>query len=100
MNYATPFPTLVANLSHDEYKALLALIVGSERVRNPHRVTKTSTELSAYLDVLNGVMVLDEFKSRFNSPFKWESLCKLDLGTVAACCYIRAFTEAGFNDLI
>lgn len=89
-------PQHVALMSHEEFKKLLTLVVMCELDVSGGRLkTKTSIELANYLKVLNGDMTLAAFAEKHPNPFGWKSLQELKISAITACCYIRAFSEAG-----
>lgn len=90
-------PTHVSDLSAEEFKKLLTLIIDCERsATNDGRLkTMTTITMSLWLEVLNRTRTVESFTERIGDrPFRWESLMELKLPIVIACCYMRIIRES------
>ena len=84
----------VAQMSAEEYLSTLRLVVACERSAHGRFKTKTSIELAAWLDVLEGRSTAQAFRARFATPFSLGALAQLRISPLVAFVYLRMAAEA------
>lgn len=85
----------VSHLDADAFKAMLTMAVTADRLVQGRLKTKTSMDLSGWLDVLDGKKTREQFNEKHPSLWTWPALLELRVSPLLAFCYMRMVREAG-----
>ena len=85
----------VSSLDAAGFKAMLTMAVTADRLVQGRLKTKTSIELSGWLDVLEGKKTREQFNEEHPSLWTWPALLELRVSPLLAFCYMRMVREAG-----